>query len=132
MAADYQRLQQHLGVFLFDEAHHAGASEAQELLAKIFAQLGDHFLLGTTPIPEHYQSSIQELFHHKAYWAYLDNFESYVASSSSSFSNSAAYRGIDQVLLQLEQAIEAGHAPPITDFELITPTNRMQSDLFIT
>jgi superfamily II DNA or RNA helicase len=97
-----------LSTFVYDEAHHAGAPEAKELIEGLV----DHpnakaTLFGMTATPVHQKVGIQQFFGDNAYWAYLDSGKS--------------YRSVEQVVDQLSTAIQRGELTPFENTYFITP-----------
>lgn len=94
-----------LATVAFDEAHHAGASETLPILKQLIDRNSGSkaFLYGTTATPTHREVElISDVFNGQAFWAYLDDPETFRAMGGQ------MERGVSEVIDQLQMAINAG------------------------
>jgi superfamily II DNA or RNA helicase len=122
-------LRKTLGSILFDEVHHAGATEAREVIQSLIHHADSHaFFFGTSATPIHRDVPlIESLFGGKAFYANIDTAESYLTRSGS------VERSIDEVVDQLATSIRRGELTPVSQFDLIDPKEFTagKNDLFV-
>lgn len=106
--ANLKDMRKNLNTFAYDEAHHTGAPEAQELVRSlIWHPESDAFLYGTTATPTHRLVHIQhDLFENRAFWAYLDDPKEFATRTD------PRPRDVGDVERQLRAAIKAGELTP--------------------
>lgn len=104
-----------LGTIFFDEAHHIGAPTYLDAIQTLREQ-SQAVLVGATATPVHSSENIQKIFEGKSFWAYLDDLET-----------APTLGGIDRevkdVVIQLDNAIQAGELTPLDYFYSINPNS---------
>jgi superfamily II DNA or RNA helicase len=119
-----------LGTLAYDETHHMGAEEAQELTTLLMAYPSSEvFLFGTTATPLHHDVAITDLYDNRGFWAYLDTAETY-------FDRDAMIeRPLSSILDQLAAAIDSGDLTPFDEFHILIPEKMLagqMGEIFIT
>ncbi|MGE4232501.1 MAG: DEAD/DEAH box helicase [Bacteriovoracia bacterium] len=109
------RLREMTQALAFDEAHHTGAPETREFIRVMRRRDTPTsympFLYGTTATPLHREQKIEELFHNRAFWAYIDSPQDYLNKDVPLTYD----RPVPQIVRQLVNAIDAGELAPVPE-----------------
>lgn len=99
-----------LRTFAYDEAHHAGAPEAAQLIASLQGNSEFKALtIGTTATPVNREYKLEQIFKNRSHWAYVD----------SRGQVGPVHRPLTTIIDQLETAVQQGELTPFGDLHLL-------------